>query len=92
MHICGYTVRMLIPVSSQESSVEDRAGIFNCTLQISKMRLKLLGDLPRAIQLPGNRAQYLPSYHVPAHLLPLCSSERSHHQNLYGTKTICYHL
>lgn len=55
MHSCGYIMEILIPLSSQKSSLEDGAGIFICTFQISKMRLNLLGDLPRVIQLTSGR-------------------------------------
>lgn len=49
---------ILIPLSSQKSPVEEGVGIFIYTLQISKMRLNLLGDLPTVIQLTNSRALY----------------------------------
>lgn len=55
MHIWGYIIGILIPLSSQKSSLEDGTGIFICTFQIIKMRPNLLGDLPRVIQLTGSR-------------------------------------
>lgn len=48
-------MEILIPLSSQKSSVEDGAGIFICTFQVSKVRLELFGDLPRVIQLTSSR-------------------------------------
>lgn len=66
MHIWGYIIGILIPLSSQNSSVEDGTGIFICTFQISKMRPNLLGDLPRVIQLTGSRAlSRIPIFRLP---------------------------
>lgn len=73
MHIWGYIVGILIPLSSQKSSVEDGTGIFICTFQISKMRPNLLGDLPRVIQLTGSR----PLNRIPIVGLP--GRNTSHH-------------